>query len=268
MIITKTFTTFAKLSSAALVVFIAGLLVGRTTSLFSFVPCKCASADSVNVYPVDSLTLASGLVVPFQKNARGIDVSRYQGVVDWGAVRGAGITFAYAKASESTSEDANFEQNWKAMASAGLYRGAYHFFHAGIDPVEQANFFVKTVGAMQIDDLPPMLDVETKSLGGLSTDSLAAWVNQWMTVVEDSMGKRPIFYSNADFYRAHLGSLVQYPMWIADYSGDPQDLGRLWTFWQYSDSGRVAGIHGNVDLDVFRGPVDSLLAFIERSNGR
>src|SRR5256885_1336394 len=93
----------------------------------------------------------------------GIDVSHYQGTIDWGKVKSAGMAFAYTKATESTgSTDSQFAVNWPAMKAAGLLRGAYHFFHADQDATAQANHFLQVVD-IGPGDLPAVIDIESTS---------------------------------------------------------------------------------------------------------
>src|SRR3954466_14597630 len=91
---------------------------------------------------------------------RGIDVSHYQGQVDWHSVARSDVKFALAKASESTKPDDQFARNWSQMQEVGLYRGAYHFGHPGSDPEAQASFFASVAGPLGFRDLPPVLDLE------------------------------------------------------------------------------------------------------------
>ncbi len=197
--------------------------------------------------------------------AQGIDVSHYQGTVDWNAVRGAGMSFAFAKATEGvTSTDAMFSTNWPAMGAAGLLRGAYHFFHPEDDAATQAQFFLSVVGTLSAHDLPPVLDVEITN--GVSASTLWAGVSTWLETVASETGRRPMLYVSPGFWNANGGNpaLIAYPLWLADYASAPALPSGFstWSFWQYSQSGTVAGVTGAVDQDVFNGPVAALLAFL------
>jgi lysozyme len=183
--------------------------------------------------------------------SRGIDVSHYQGRIDWRAVSGDGIGFAYLKATEgATFVDRAFARNWSGAGEAGIVRGAYHRFRAGRDAVAQANHFLAVV-PLRDGDLPPVLDVE--STDGVSDARLVRGVRAWLAEVERRTGKRPIVYTKPGFRRAHLGSaLDDYPLWIAEYGVDSPSVAR-WHIWQHSEHGRVAGIANAVDLDRFNG---------------
>lgn len=197
------------------------------------------------------------------QDARGIDVSAYQGAIDWTQVASAGISFAFIKATEGTATvDTRFSANYPDAKAAGIVRGSYHFAHPGTDTADaEAAFYVETVKAAGgFDGLPPVLDLETS--GGLDNAALLNWILQWMSQVKKSTGMQPILYTNTSFATGHLDtSLSSIPLWVASYGvAQPADASgwTVWTFWQYSDTGSVAGISGYVDLDVYLGSVDSL----------
>ncbi len=185
----------------------------------------------------------------------GIDVSHYQGDVDWAAVKAAGITFAFAKATQGTAEvDPKFAQNWAAIKAAGLTRGAYHFFDPGVDAEKQAEHFIATV-QLEAGDLPPVIDIEVSE--GVSAEDIDQDIQIWLTKVAEAYGVTPIIYSDLSFLRENLASgFGAYPLWIAEYSSTPPTAPgawKEWLFWQYSQSGSVSGVDGNVDRDVFKG---------------
>ena len=183
--------------------------------------------------------------------ARGIDVSHYQGRIDWAAVEGEGVGFAFVKATEgATFVDPTFRRNWAAMGETRILRGAYHRFRPGRDARAQAEHFLAVVRVSD-GDLPPVLDVE--STDGVSDARLIRGVRAWLAEVERRTGKRPIVYTKPGFRRAHLGAaLDDYPLWIAEYGVDSPSVAR-WHLWQHSERGRVAGVAHEVDLDRFNG---------------
>ncbi len=186
---------------------------------------------------------------------QGIDVSHYQGEVDWAAVKAAGITFAIAKATQGASEvDPRFTQNWAGIKAAGLVRGAYHFFDPSVNAETQAENFIATV-QLEAGDLPPMLDIEVSE--GVSAEGIDADIQVWLTKVADAYGITPIIYSDLSFIRDNLASgFSAYPLWLADYSATPPTAPGdwdAWLIWQYSQSGSVSGVDGNVDRDVYEG---------------
>lgn len=190
----------------------------------------------------------------------GIDVSHYQKQVNWPLVAAQDVKFAFVKATEGQSmQDTLFCQNWDAMRAAGVMRGAYHFFRPGTSAAAQAMNFLATVD-LQHGDLPPVLDVEV--MDGLSPEALAIGVKTWLTMVEDVWKIKPIVYSNQKFYNQHLAGLVYgYPVWLARYTElRKPDLtdGHAWHFWQYGNRGRLNGIVGDVDFNVFNGNINDL----------
>ena len=184
----------------------------------------------------------------------GIDVSRYQAEVDWAAVADAGIAFAYVKATEGAEHaDARFCDNWQAAAEADLVRGAYHFYRADVDAVAQADNFY-AYAEPTVGDLPPVLDVET--LDGATRAQLITGIRTWLYLAEVRTGVKPILYTNLAFYYRHLaGHFDDYPLWIARYGTREPSVaaGAQLAFWQYGDRGRIDGIDGAVDLNVFFG---------------
>ena len=199
-----------------------------------------------------------GIPIPSGYSIHGIDVSRYQQVIDWAQVRkmnieGVKINFAFMKASEGeTDGDFYFRRNWKKSKEQGIIRGAYHFFHPQRDAAVQALNYLDVV-SLQKGDLPPVLDVE--QLYGAGTDLLRKQMKIWLQKVEASTGVTPIIYSNVDFYEKYLaGYFDEYPFWAAHYlqPGKPR-IGRNWVFWQHNEGGRVNGILSKVDFNVFNG---------------
>jgi lysozyme len=199
-------------------------------------------------------------------NAQGIDVSHYQGTVSWQQVRTAGIQFAFAKATDGlTWTDPNFATNWAGMKDAGLLRGAYHFFEPADDAAQQAEFFLSTV-QVETGDLPPVLDVET---AGASSEALWQGVQTWLDQVEAATGVQPILYMSPGFANEYgaPSSLAAYPLWIAQYGVDQPTLPTgwaAWLIWQYSETGSVSGVVGNVDRDELNGPITELLALVKK----
>jgi lysozyme len=194
-----------------------------------------------------------------EEETQGIDVSHYQGTVNWAAVRQAGCSFAFIKATDGlTVVDPMFQQNWTQAQQAGLLRGAYHFFRANDDPQDQANFFCTTVGSP--GELPPVLDVEINS--GVSNSQVISGIEIWLQAVESWAGCRPILYTSPGFWDS-LGtsSFGAYPLWVAEYGVSAPKIPsgwESWTFWQYSQGGSISGISGNVDLDYFSGTLEDL----------
>lgn len=188
----------------------------------------------------------------------GIDVSHYQNKIDWSQMRGRGITFAFVKATEGVAViDPLFNSNWKVARSWGIRRGAYHFFRPDIDPEQQAAHFLQTLNG-DTGELPPALDVET--IGRVTPDSVIDRARCWLKFVQARVKRQPIVYTGSAFWRMSLndsGALSEYPLWIAHYTSGPRPLvprgWPRWTFWQFSQKGKIPGITGCVDLNAFNG---------------
>jgi lysozyme len=201
---------------------------------------------------------ATGTVV------QGVDVSVYQGTVDWTSVKGAGIDFAIARISDGSDLDTQFATNWSGMKSAGLVRGAYQYFEPGQDPTTQANIVISAVGMLGSGDLPVTADMETT--GGESAATIATNLQTWVSAVQAGTGKLPMIYTAEGYWDMDVDStaFAADPLWVANWGVTCPDLATGWTawsIWQYSDSGTVAGISDAVDLDEFNGTLAQLQAF-------
>jgi lysozyme len=193
----------------------------------------------------------------------GIDISAYQENVDWPTVASQGVYYGFAKATEGeTSSDEKFARNWSGMRSVGIVRGAYHFFRPGKDPISQVNNFLRVVQTIEAFDLPPVLDLEI--MDNLSASVVIDKALRWLTAIEAKTGRRPILYTYPAFWEDKLGSpgqFAQYPLWIANFGTKTPFVPktwRSWTFHQYSETGSIRGIAGDVDLNQFNGNLDSL----------
>lgn len=192
-------------------------------------------------------------------SVHGIDVSHYQSRIDWEAVSVMPIDFVFVKATEGASyTDSLFALNWAALKEKDIRRGAYHFFRPEAPPGEQARHFARTV-QLESGDLPPVLDVEIT--GGVPKTELVQRLQVWLDIVETAYGIRPVIYSNLHFYNRYLaGHFTGYPLWIARYNEREPILacGSNWEFWQYGRHGRLPGIKGHVDFNVFSGSLSAL----------
>jgi lysozyme len=199
-----------------------------------------------------------GIEVPDNFAIHGIDVSRYQGQINWGLVqamksRDVKIGFAIIKATEGERlVDAKFARNWRKCKESGIPRGAYHFFRAHLNAASQARSFIKTVD-LRPGDLPPVLDIET--LNNTSTQVMQDKIAEWLLLIEQHYKIKPIIYTNAAFYNQHLHPrFSNYPVWVAHYKEKNKPrIYNNWIIWQHSESGRVNGINHFVDFNVFNG---------------
>ncbi len=198
----------------------------------------------------------------------GLDVSSYQGAVDWNSVARQGFRFAFIKATEGASEtDPEFSANWTGTNAAGLIRGAYHYYAPEDDPQQQAENFLNTLGQgggqplLKQGDLPPVLDIE--EAGSQSAEEVVQGIQSWLSLVSQRTMRIPIVYTNRGFWDGlWTQQFGEYPLWVAEYgvaAPSPLPAGwQSWRFWQFSQSGNLEGIDGAVDLDVFQGSLQSL----------
>jgi lysozyme len=197
----------------------------------------------------------------FPQTIRGLDVSHYQGRVDWTRVAAAGYRFVYLKANEGRGVvDRTFARNAREAAAAGLLVGAYHFARPDGKPGDaaaEADAFLR-VAPPRAGGLAPMLDLETA--GTLGPRALQGWTRAWLIRVTQRAGIRPIIYAGWTFWRVHMDDttgFVSYPLVLAGAHRDMRTPARDWssfgwTIWQSSLCGDVPGIDGCVDLDLMR----------------
>lgn len=200
-----------------------------------------------------------------QTQLDGIDISQFQGEIDWQAVKASGGVFAFARALEGeTLPDSRFAANWEGMKAAGIVRGAYHFYVAGDRPEDQASMFSGLV-TLEPGDLVPMVDIEYGSIGASAPPDLVSNFRQYLELIEQRFGVTPIIYTNPEFWAEYMDdSFGAYPLWVADYDVDSRRLPlgwNDWVLWQHSGSGSVPGVDGTVDLDIFAGGLDALASY-------
>ena len=193
----------------------------------------------------------------------GIDVSKYQGKIDWSQVgTHHPIEFVFIRATMGNNgKDAFFKRNWKGAREEGFIRGAYHYYRPNENSTKQFENFSSTV-RLDDGDLVPVLDIEAESDYG--RDNLRQRVLNWLLLAEEKYGVKPIIYTGLKFYKHVLkGYVDEYPLWIAAYSGGKTRVKNIrWTFHQFSDNVRVNGITENrVDGNDFYGSLSDLDSF-------
>jgi lysozyme len=195
--------------------------------------------------------------------ALGLDVSRYQGTINWNSVKAAGYSFAFAKASEGTTiVDSTFATNWNGMKAAGIFRGAYHFFRPAQDALTQAQKFVALIAG---GDLPPVIDLEV--LDGVPGGTVLTRAGIFIAEVIRLTKKRPLIYTSRYMWSLYGGNpswTKDVDLWAASWSTTVY-LPSAWTtyrFWQTSSTGKVPGIAGSVDMDQYTGTLDQLKTWI------
>ena len=204
-----------------------------------------------------------GTKAPEGYNIHGIDISHHQGRIDWEKLRKARIgdeplSFVFVKATEGQSLlDDNFNDNFYEARENGFIRGAYHYFSPNVSPRLQAEYYLHQAH-LEDGDLAPVLDIEES--GRLSAQELRDAALVWLQTVEKKYKTPPIIYTNYKFKLQYLNGkeFDRYPYWIAHYYVDKLEYKGQWKFWQYTDCGRLMGIHGNVDCNVYNGSMYDL----------
>lgn len=203
---------------------------------------------------------------------RGVDVSVYQGEIDWPLLVSQDVSFAFIKATEGSSlVDRNFANNWQGAVDAGLPVGAYHFFSYDSPGDTQADLFIQTVPVRE-GTLPPVVDLEfyaDKEKNPPPREHVAPELDRLLARMEETYGQKPIIYATMKSYDLYLrGAYAEYPIWIREVVNSPRlSDGRDWTFWQYSNRGRLDGYSGEepyIDLNVFFGSREDLERLLSR----
>ena len=203
-----------------------------------------------------------GVCMPHGYQVHGIDISHYQGEVDWKMLKQTRqgqfpINFVFMKATEGGDfSDDKFVANFDSARAHGFVRGAYHFYNPKTDAHKQADFFIQSV-KLEPGDLPPVLDIEKK---GRDVKKLQQDLKVWLRKVENHYGVKPIIYASYKFKTRYLNDSVfnSYPYWIAHYYVDSVQYQGEWKFWQHTDVGTLPGIEEKVDLNIFNGSLQDL----------
>lgn len=206
----------------------------------------------------------------------GIDVSHYQGNIDWDKIREQGIDFAFIKATEGSSHvDPCFAENWNKAGKTSLMTGAYHFFSFDSSGESQARHYIDTVGTLQ-GKLAPVIDLEyygDKERNPPSKEDVKTNLTAMLHALEEHYHVKPIIYTTYKAYRDFIkGEFEEYPLWIRNVYYPP--IYMEWTFWQYSDREVLEGYEGSekyIDRNVFRGSpekMDELTVPASQETGR
>ena len=203
-----------------------------------------------------------GVCMPHGYQIHGIDISHYQGDVNWKMLEQTRqgqfpVQFIFMKATEGGDfADDKFVANFDSAKAHGFIRGAYHFYNPKTDANKQADFFISSV-KLEPGDLPPVLDIEKKSR---DVKKLQDDLKIWLRKVESHYGVKPIIYASYKFKTKYLNDSVfdSYPYWIAHYYVDSVRYQGEWKFWQHTDVGTLPGIDEKVDLNIFNGSSSEL----------
>ena len=233
-----------------------------------------------------ALAACAAFAAPASARLPGIDVSRFQGTIDWTRVGKTDVRFAFLQASRGSGRDCTvahlrcgpdeyYDLNYEGAKANGIVVGPYHRAFVGgkgrrtakLDAKREARVFIQSVGDLRGGDLRPALDLETP-FAGLSAKQLQLWTRTWLTRVERAFGAKPIIYTNYSSWSAldHTTefALAGSPLWVAHWHVRKPSIpaldwaGESWRVWQHASDGHVRGIRGNVDLDWLRGGLDAV----------
>ena len=230
-----------------------------------------ACSGTTDFYPDKGDTKPHPGVASAKKHPiQGIDISKWQGRVDWASVRKSGTQFAFIKATEGGDHlDDRFLENWDGAAQAGVPRGAYHFVFWCRSAQDQMAWFKKNV-PNDPTALPPVLDVEWNGHSQLCPKKLPkaqalAMVQYMLDEMERYTSKRPIIYTDITFHKDVLeNELPDYPHWVRSTAAEPEErfARRKWMLWQFTSTGRVPGVRGDVDRNAFYGTTAEWASFL------
>ncbi|PST22157.1 glycoside hydrolase [Mesorhizobium plurifarium] len=198
---------------------------------------------------------------PHHHSVHGIDVSKWNGDIDWRKVKSSGVSFAFIKATEGKDRlDTRFHEYWQQARAVGLAYAPYHFFYFCSTADAQADWFIANVPKSAVH-LPPVLDVEWNGESKTcrhrpSPETVRSEMKRFMDRLEAHYGKRPIIYTSVDFHRDNLvGAFNDYHFWVRSVAKHPKDIyvDRRWAFWQYTSTGVIPGIQGSTDINAFAG---------------
>ncbi|MBP3892345.1 MAG: hypothetical protein J6D29_09230 [Solobacterium sp.] len=232
---------------------------GALTSMNNFAALTELPRSNVNT----DLISRNGSYYSYPGATLGIDVSVHQGVINWQAVRNAGVEFVFIRVgyrgytAGGIYKDNNFEDNYWGAKNAGLKVGVYFFSQAinTQEAIDEANFVLENIRGKNID-LEVVYDLEEveSSLGRANNLTKEDWTNQAMEFshVIKSNGFEPMVYTNLYWARKYfdLNTVMNYPIWLAQYNTIPT-FPYQFKYWQYSSSGRINGISGNVDMNLW-----------------
>jgi lysozyme len=222
-----------------------------------FIPCSAqrTSVDTLNIPFAYDTTAFNKLKI----DLKGLDVSMWQGKIDWCHIDSLGYDFVFIKATQGLRTDPNFFYNWN---NCNTIKGAYHFFMPNISGIAQAKHFLNTV-KLKKGDLPPVIDVEFIKVWKSTSKWLASKnLKEMLTYIETHTGVKPIIYTNNFFWNTRVypfykGPVDQYPLWIAHYTDNLKPYipfgWNNWTFWQWTHKGTVQRCRGYWDHNYYNG---------------
>ncbi|MGV8832709.1 MAG: GH25 family lysozyme [Devosia sp.] len=258
MVFSRPFPSYSAIAKGVLAALLAGIVVACSSGGGLYGPVQGDNR------PHSGVDRARGMPI------QGIDVARYQENIDFHTTFQSGIHFAFMKATEGKDYlDPNFRTNWVRAREAGMPRGAYHFMTWCSLASEQADWFVANV-PNDPDALPPVLDLEWNHGSSCKTkpnraDALEK-IRYMLDAMERHTGKLPIIYTDMTFHRDILeGEYFPNAFWLRSTAAEPHEryANRTWTFWQWTQTGVVRGVRGEVDRNTYFGDQNDWLAFLQ-----
>lgn len=236
---------------------------GFDASAFDLRPPKFGDSDRVKfeggspkIYPV-----------------HGVDVSKYQGDINWRVLKSKGVSFAFIKATEGGDHnDESFKEYWYEAKRAGIPRGAYHFYYFCTSAIKQAKWFIKNV-PKDSTAMPPVLDAEWNHQSKTCkkrppAHRVRSEFRIFLKALERHYGKKPIIYTSPDFYDDNLkGSFKSHKFWLRSVKAHPKVRyrNRKWLFWQYTGTGKMKGVKGKIDINAFNGSVGTFNRWLKKA---
>lgn len=227
-----------------------------------FLISGCAPESSPPAAPhAEPQKLADSKATAQSHEIRGVDVSDWQRKgVNFAGLKNDGISFVFIKATQGERDvDADYANDVRNAQAAGLATGSYHYYVASESPDKQFQNFTSHL-SWQSGDLPPVVDIETlgkKHNSDSRRPELAANLKKFLDMIEGKYRVKPIIYSGEYFANEYLKGFADYPLWVAEYNNNPSPQlpldWKAWTFWQYTQSGKISGIPGAADMNHFNG---------------
>ena len=224
------------------------------------------------------LLMVNGYIIPTKIEAekfevKGVDVSEYQGELDWDKIKEQNIDFAFIKATEgSKGKDNSFDKNYEKLKNMDMLLGLYHFFSFESLGEEQADNYIKVVGNIENDEnlMLPIIDIEYYSYYKKAKPN-KEWVTKELQKMLDKLEKtyrvKPIIYTTMEFYQEYIeGEFLEYDIWIRNILTKPDLENREWKFWQYTGRGKLEGYNGEekyIDLNVFNGSKEDFVNYVK-----
>ncbi len=234
--------------------------------------CLVSAVEARNPYPrKGDSDPHDGVAAARMHAVQGIDVSHYQNEIDWRQVKAAGTRFAFIKATEGGDMlDPRFRENWAGAKQAGVPRGAYHFVFWCRPARDQIRWFIRNV-PKDPDALPPVLDVEWSHKTSCRKPAPAAArakMREMLKAFHAHYGKKPVIYTDINFHEDVLAGTKEfddYPFWVRSVADKPQERydNRPWEFWQFTATGMVPGVRGDVDRNAFFGSEKQFRDWVE-----